>query len=250
MDLLSLRRHRYLLLRPSSPQRAFLRPLDLPPSTSNASPQLPTYFPPIPATDHALQLLTVSVLTLAALTATTLLHFTRSLNPKINLTVNAALTLLWLLALALLTWNLTWTLGHRCIVTRWHNEAGIMVCRLYKSMTAFTVTGAFTTILALLLDMRIQRKANQLGRYNPMLDVKGPGNARSNSPFGASTANLNVQEDGVVPHILVKAPSHDLQRPYKVQRPIEAGKFGYSQPEEQTSYGGGGGSGDIGDRYD
>lgn len=117
-------------------------------------------------------------------------------------------------------------------------------------MTAFTVTGAFTTILALLLDMRIQRNSTQLGTYNQMLDVKGQTNVRSSSPFGASHGHLNEQEDGVVPEIRVKGPSHDLQRPYKVQRPIEAGRFGYSQPEEQTSYGGGGGSGDIADRYD
>jgi len=216
----------------------------------NASPQLQIGFPALPNTDHISQLLTVGVLTLVTLTATTILHFTRSLNPKLNLTVNTTLTVLWILGLALLTWNLTWTLGHRCIVTRWQNEAGVMVCRLYKSLTAFTVTGAFTTILALALDMRIQRNSTQLGKYNQMLDVKVPTNVRSTSPFGASVGNLNEQEDGVVPKIHVRSPSHDLQRPYKVQRPMEAGRFGYSHPEEQTSYGGGGGSGDIVDRYD
>ena len=145
---------------------------------------------------------------------------------------------LWLLGLSLLTWNLTWTLGHRCIVSRWHNEAGVMVCRLYKAVTAFAVTGAFTTILALLLDVRVQRRSTQLGKYNQMLDVKGPSNARS-------TVNLNEHEE--VPEIYVRGPSHDLQRPYKAQRPIEVQKFGYSHPEEQTSYGGGGASGDIAD---
>lgn len=53
-----------------------------------------------------------------------------------------------------------------------------------------------------------------------------------------------------MPEIHVRGPSHDMQRPYKVQKPIETGKFGYSQPEEQTSYAGGGASGDIADRYD
>jgi len=114
-----------------------------------------------------------------------------------------------------------------------------MICRLYKAVTAFTVTGTFTTILALLLDMRVQRNSTKLGRYNQMLDVKNPANARS-------TGNLNEQEDGV-PEIHVRGPSHDIQRPYKVQRPIEAQRFGYSHPEEQTSYGGGGASGDIAD---
>lgn len=62
--------------------------------------------------------------------------------------------------------------------------------------------------------------------------------------------NLNEHGDGGVPEIHVRGPSHDTQRPYKLQRPIEAGKFGYRRPEEQTSYGGGGASGDIADRYD
>ena len=153
---------------------------------------------------------------------------------------------LWIVSIALLSWNLTWTLGHRCIVTRWHNEAGVMVCRLYKALTAFAVTGTLSSMLALLLDLSVQRKGAQLGKYNQMLDVKNPSHLRANSPFEASSMNLSGHEEGV-PEILVRGPSHDSQRPYKVQRPIEAQKFGYSHPEEQTSYGGGGASGDIAD---
>ena len=37
------------------------------------------------------------------------------------------------------------------------------------------------------------------------------------------------------------APGHDVARPYKVQKPIEAQQFGYQAPSEQTTYGGGGG---------
>ena len=70
-----------------------------------------------------------------------------------------------------------------------------------------------------------------------MLDVKGPTNVRSSSPFQASTANLHESHPGV-PEIQVREPSFDGQRPYKVQRPIEAQRFGYSQPVEQTSYAG------------
>ena len=79
-----------------------------------------------------------------------------------------------------------------------------------------------------------------------MLDVKAPSNVHSGSPFQASTMNLNEHVDNV-PEIQVRSPSHDLQRPYKVQKPYEAQRFGYSHPEEQTSYGGGGASGDIAD---
>lgn len=154
--------------------------------------------------------------------------------------MNSVLTILWILGLSLLTWNLTGsgTLGHRCVKAIWYNEDGIMVCRLYKALTAFTVTGTFATILALLLDVRVERQSMARGKYNHMLDIKGPTHLRSSSPFGGQN------EGGEVPTINVRAPSSDAQRPYKVQRPIEARNFGYAQPEDQTSYGGG--DGDLG----
>jgi len=111
-----------------------------------------------------------------------------------------------------------------------------MVCRLYKACTAFTVTGAVSTLLALALDLHVQRRTKERGVYNQMLDIKGPTDVRSNSPF-----HQNEHLGASTPDIRVREPSADLQRPYKVQRPIEAGHFGYAQPEEQTSYGGGGG---------
>ena len=87
------------------------------------------------------QLLTVSVLTLAALIATSALYHFRALSPKLNLYTNAFLSILWILGLSFLTWNLSYTLGHHCSRAVWKNTAGIMVCRLYKALTAFTVTG-------------------------------------------------------------------------------------------------------------
>ena len=110
-----------------------------------------------------------------------------------------------------------------------------MVCRLYKALTAFTVTGVSSTILALMLDLRTQQKSTNLGRYNVMADIKAPvGDVRSSSPF---------HNEGRVDGDYGREPSHDLQRPYRVQKPIEASTFGYAHPEGQTSYEGGGGAG-------
>ena len=92
-------------------------------------------------TDPRPKLLAVSLLTLVALLVTSVFYTFRNLSTKYNLYSNAALTLLWVLGLTLLTWNLSWTLGHHCTTPTWHNEAGIMVCRLYKALTAFTVIG-------------------------------------------------------------------------------------------------------------
>ena len=108
-----------------------------------------------------------------------------------------------------------------------------------------------------------------------MLDIKAPTDLRSSSPFHGGGAGGDAEgfepaahrresspyhgagleagydqrrdpspyesqgiEDAYSYHR--REPSHDLARPYKVQRPIEAQQFGYTAPSEQTSYGGGG----------
>ena len=94
-------------------------------------------------------------------------------------------------------------------------------------------------MLALLLDVSVQRKGKERGVYNQMLDIKGPTDVRSTSPFGGRFGGAGSGE-GAVPDVVVREPSTDLQRPYKVRKPIEAQSFGYERPEEQTSYGGSG----------
>lgn len=118
-----------------------------------------------------------------------------------------------------------------------------MVCRLYKALTAFTVTGLASTLIALGLDVRTHKQATKLGKYNQMLDIKAPNGAvRSSSPFHASGNEWDTGfGDGGMGGNGVRALSHDGARPYKVQKPIEAQQFGYAAPSEQTSYGGGGG---------
>lgn len=102
-----------------------------------------------------------------------------------------------------------------------------------------------------------------------MLDIKAPTDLRSSSPFhggvegfepahgrerspyhtGGLEASYDQRRDpspyegADTAYSHRRDPSHDLARPYKVQKPIEAQQFGYSTPSEQTSYGGGGGTG-------
>ena len=107
-----------------------------------------------------------------------------------------------------------------------------------------------------------------------MLDIKGPTDLRSSSPFhggaegfqseptrrrgsspfhggGAGLETGYDQRRDPSPYesqgieeasYHQREPSHDLARPYRAQRTIEAQQFGYSAPSEQTSYGGGGGA--------
>ena len=108
-----------------------------------------------------------------------------------------------------------------------------------------------------------------------MLDIKGPTDVRSSSPFhrggegfepepahndrrgsspyhGAGLETGYGQRRDPSPYESQgieeaysyhrREPSHDSAKPYKPQRTFEAQQFGYNAPSEQTSYGGGGGA--------
>lgn len=113
-------------------------PLSLLPTLSILS------FPPsLPDTDltTARQLLTVSSLSLLSLLFTFTLHYhyRGSLSPRINVWANTALLVLWCLGLSLLVWNINHLLADKCSIVTWSSERGVMVCRLYKALTAFTI---------------------------------------------------------------------------------------------------------------
>ncbi|KAL9598503.1 MAG: hypothetical protein Q9219_004476 [cf. Caloplaca sp. 3 TL-2023] len=174
-------------------------------------------------------LLFASVFTIVALITSSALYHFRTLPPKWNLTNNIALSVLWILGLSFLTWNTGWTLGHRCLLANWKTEAGVMVCRLYKACTAFTVTGLLTTLLALFVDVRTHRKTTQRGRYNQMDEP----DAKSSAPIVSSP----------IPQYQSYSSQHaegtgdlGVQKPYRVQESIEVQHFGYSVPVEQTKY--------------
>lgn len=95
-----------------------------------------------------------------------------------------------------------------------------------------------------------------------MLDIKKPTPRSSSTPFpnhpysrDSFDGDISSQRPapysadsygpaGITPDDEVFRPtvdnssSHELARPYKVQKPIEAGKFGYGAPSEQTRYDG------------
>ncbi|KAL8742863.1 MAG: hypothetical protein Q9190_004726 [Brigantiaea leucoxantha] len=187
-------------------------------------------------------LLAVSILAIAALASSSALYHYRTLPPSFNLTNNAALLVFWSFALSFMTWNLGWTLGHRCTIQTWKNETGIMVCRLYKACTAFAVTALLSTLLATILDIHTYRRSIQLGKYNPMQDVKQPIpiSCPSTSDVQQPQQHEEEEEEEETAAAAAAADYSDDEKPYKVvQRPIEAQRFGYSQPEEQTKYDGG-----------
>lgn len=69
------------------------------------------------------------------------LHCFSGLNPKFNLFLNGGLLILWTLSWSLLTWYMSGTLRNMCDIEHWKEETGIMVCRIYKALFTFTLTG-------------------------------------------------------------------------------------------------------------
>ncbi|KAI4251164.1 MAG: hypothetical protein LQ352_005026 [Teloschistes flavicans] len=178
-------------------------------------------------------LLAAALVTIVTLLASSALYHFRTLSPRHNLILNTALSCLWILGLSFLTWNLGWTLGHRCLLKTWHNEAGIMVCRLYKACTAFTVMGLLSTLLALALDIRTHRGTTHLGHYNRMnepLDVKrSPPSISSPMPQYPPYSSQRADDSMM---------TGDLSE-YRVQREefeVQHFRNGYEAPSEQTKY--------------
>ncbi|KAH8722924.1 hypothetical protein GQ44DRAFT_621446 [Phaeosphaeriaceae sp. PMI808] len=110
-------------------------------------------------------LMAVSLLTLLALTTTIALHCFYGLNPVLNTVLNSSLALLWAVSFSLLSWWSSGTLTHVCNRENWDDELGISVCRLYKALFSFSLLGLITTLLALALDIHVQRQATARGHF-------------------------------------------------------------------------------------
>ena len=83
------------------------------------------------------QLLSVSAFTVLVLVVTGYMHYARTLRPRLAAYAHGALTVLWGLGLALLSWNIASLLGGRCDIEHWDHSTGVAVCRLFKALESF-----------------------------------------------------------------------------------------------------------------
>ncbi|KAH0551443.1 hypothetical protein GP486_007343 [Trichoglossum hirsutum] len=152
-----------------------------------------------------LVLLSVALFTIMTQTVTIVFYFCRALNPTVNLVINALLFILWATGFGLLAWAMSGTLVHRCDVANWQNDAGIMVCRLYKALFTFSLTGLISTASALALDFTTRKKELRGGRYVHANDNKSTAALRltesrdSGGPFDVPRAYAGEQESGYTP---------------------------------------------------
>lgn len=86
-----------------------------------------------------------ALFTIAALTLTIVLHCCMGLNPRLNLLINTILFALWTAGFGMLNWWASKTIFHTCDAENviGANEAGRMVCRIYKALYAFGFLGLY-----------------------------------------------------------------------------------------------------------
>jgi hypothetical protein len=160
----------------------------------------------------------VALLTLVSLTTTIVLHCYYGLNPALNTILNSILAVLWAVGFGLLSWWSAGTLTHVCDKENWEDDRGISVCKMYKALFSFNLMGLLATLLALILDVHVQRQAGARGRFQQIAMVAGD----------AKRGQASVQEDG---DLHESNPNRNA-----VNRHRGAGA-GYSVPEEQFAYG-------------
>ncbi|PSK54830.1 hypothetical protein B9Z65_3919 [Elsinoe australis] len=138
-------------------------------------------------------LLTSSFLTCIILTATLCFHCLTGLNPRLNLVLNSSMLILWALGFSMLSYFMWGTLVHQCSITTWRENDGVYVCKCYKALFTFALTGLLSTGAALGLDIHIYRLSARFGTHvrldnldnksRTVVDARGPyadqGNARS-----------------------------------------------------------------------
>ncbi|KAF2472337.1 uncharacterized protein BDR25DRAFT_302579 [Lindgomyces ingoldianus] len=169
-----------------------------------------------------LLLLTVSLLTIFALTATIVLHCCCGLNPILNLVLNSVLAILWTLGFALLSWWSSGTLSHVCNRKNWDNETGVSICRIYKALFAFSLLGFLSTLLALGLDVRTHRSTTRRGKYNAMQTME------SKRAFDAPDNVLTLEGPESNPNPSAAAAAK--------KKPKRGEREGYAVPDEQFAY--------------
>ncbi|KAK5133869.1 hypothetical protein LTR08_007200 [Meristemomyces frigidus] len=170
-----------------------------------------------------------SLFSVASLFATILLHCFTGLNPRLNLALNALLALLWALSWSLLTWYMSGVLANVCDVAHWNEAVGVMVCRIYKALFAFTLLGLISTLAALALDFHVRRQQTRRGVYR-LHDLDGKRPAATRGPFtDADAAEPRESEAWEAPR-----PS---MGPYSEQGEKQAPQQGgYAVPEQQFEY--------------
>ncbi|KAJ5835763.1 hypothetical protein N7447_001789 [Penicillium robsamsonii] len=137
-----------------------------------------------------------SGLSLLNILLTSVIHCSCGLSTKLSISLNILLTILWALSLGLLGWSIASTITTTCTAAYWGNSTGIAVCRSYKALFTFTITGLVSYIAAVWLDVIVRRRQTRLGVYDAMgsqpgLDDSGAFDVKMDDRHSESTPALH-----------------------------------------------------------
>ena len=189
-----------------------------------------------------------------------MLHCCCGLNPRLNVCLNGCLLVLWSVSFALLSWWSSGTLSHVCNKSNWEDETGIMVCRIYKALFAFTLLGLYvhSTFLSSVYFMPSYLFPRLYSRtYNAHRTLTNlPFAKNSVSTFAAALLDVFVFRRATTRGKYNQMQNVDEKRafdtpnfvpslsplPYETQKPFSSqpahtlGVTGYAVPEEQFNY--------------
>ena len=174
---------------------------------------------------------------------TTVIHYCCGLSPRLNLTTNVILLILWLASLGVLCWSMSQTILTTCTETYWGNSTGISICRIYKTFFSFTAIATVTYIAAITLDVIVRKRQTRLGVYGAMSSQDAMlADLKLGDRNGSSSGSGDVMAGGV----------HDFHNPNITSNNPYAdesdgpGYLAHSDPPEYNYYrGGGGGAGSV-----
>ncbi|KAF9888695.1 hypothetical protein FE257_008453 [Aspergillus nanangensis] len=140
-----------------------------------------------------LVLIVTSILSLLNYVLTSITHCCHGLSPRLSMTCNTILIILWIISLGLLCWCMSNTILTTCNATYWATSTGITVCRIYKTLFSFTVLGTVAHIAAVALDVVVNRRQNRLGVYDPM------GSNTALNDYKMHDRNSSIMSSGAAP---------------------------------------------------
>lgn len=157
----------------------------------------------------------MSILTPVTLAVTSVLYCLHGLNPALNTVLNSVIGIIWALAFGLLSWWSSGTLTMSCNKDKWNSDLGTSVCRLYKSLFSFTLLTFLATLVALLLDVLVQRKISKRGNFQQLQTFDQDGKQQG-------FAEHNIHQE-TLSFVTGRSPSN-------------SDEAGYALPEEQFTY--------------
>ena len=83
----------------------------------------------------------VSFLTILVLLIRIAVYFPNTPPPVINLATSGVLFASWCLSFIILVKAMKRTLAQNCDIQKWDNSDGMAICRIYKVLFAFLLTG-------------------------------------------------------------------------------------------------------------